>query len=293
MKESRAAVRARPSTGRVYGGRRRRDPALAAAPLFGRRCAPGGHRGGRRARRGTRRRAQRARWRAQSPPLAAIVRYMDPASDNFAAELLLKQLGAVAGGAGNDRGRRRRRAGVLAAAGIPLAGVRIVDGSGLSLLDRVTARALVGVLRAALGRPRAPPGLPRRCRSRRTPGHSTSGSGGRRPGERPREDGNDVASPRRSPATSAAATCSRSSRTAARSRGRGRARAQDRFVTAASRQLASFEARPRRAPARRAAAPSRASSPGSRRRSRPVVFFETESATLAPIASSAARASSR
>jgi D-alanyl-D-alanine carboxypeptidase/D-alanyl-D-alanine-endopeptidase (penicillin-binding protein 4) len=36
----------------------------------------------------------------------------------------------------------------LADAGIPLAGVRIVDGSGLSPLDRLTARALVGILQA-------------------------------------------------------------------------------------------------------------------------------------------------
>ena len=37
----------------------------------------------------------------------------------------------------------------LTAAGIPLAGVRIVDGSGLSSLDRLTARAIVGILQAA------------------------------------------------------------------------------------------------------------------------------------------------
>jgi D-alanyl-D-alanine carboxypeptidase/D-alanyl-D-alanine-endopeptidase (penicillin-binding protein 4) len=33
-------------------------------------------------------------------------------------------------------------------AGIPVGGVRIVDGSGLSNLDRLTADALVGVIRA-------------------------------------------------------------------------------------------------------------------------------------------------
>ena len=67
---------------------------------------------------------------------------MDRQSDNFTAEMLLKQLG--------DRGHQPRDHGVrlggvaqtLAAAGIPLAGVRIVDGSGLSRLDRVTAGAL-------------------------------------------------------------------------------------------------------------------------------------------------------
>jgi D-alanyl-D-alanine carboxypeptidase/D-alanyl-D-alanine-endopeptidase (penicillin-binding protein 4) len=34
-----------------------------------------------------------------------------------------------------------------------MSGVRVVDGSGLSLLDRVTARSLVGLLRAADGDP--------------------------------------------------------------------------------------------------------------------------------------------
>jgi D-alanyl-D-alanine carboxypeptidase/D-alanyl-D-alanine-endopeptidase (penicillin-binding protein 4) len=37
----------------------------------------------------------------------------------------------------------------LAAAEVPLTGVRIVDGSGLSLLDRITARALAALLVAA------------------------------------------------------------------------------------------------------------------------------------------------
>jgi len=39
-------------------------------------------------------------------------------------------------------------AGLLAQAGIPMAGVRIVDGSGLSLLDRLTPAALASLLTA-------------------------------------------------------------------------------------------------------------------------------------------------
>jgi D-alanyl-D-alanine carboxypeptidase/D-alanyl-D-alanine-endopeptidase (penicillin-binding protein 4) len=38
----------------------------------------------------------------------------------------------------------------LAAAGIPLAGVRLADGSGLSSLDRLTAAAVVALLEAGL-----------------------------------------------------------------------------------------------------------------------------------------------
>jgi serine-type D-Ala-D-Ala carboxypeptidase/endopeptidase (penicillin-binding protein 4) len=37
----------------------------------------------------------------------------------------------------------------LAEAGVPTAGVRIVDGSGLSRLDRLTANAIAGILKAA------------------------------------------------------------------------------------------------------------------------------------------------
>jgi D-alanyl-D-alanine carboxypeptidase/D-alanyl-D-alanine-endopeptidase (penicillin-binding protein 4) len=42
----------------------------------------------------------------------------------------------------------------LAAAKVPMAGVRIVDGSGLSLLDRLTVAALVGTLQAAWSDPK-------------------------------------------------------------------------------------------------------------------------------------------
>lgn len=84
-----------------------------------------------------------------SAPLWTILRFMDRESDNFTAELLLKQLGAVE----NQQGTTARGAAVvrrtLAAVDVPLAGVRLVDGSGLSPYDRLTAGALVGILEAA------------------------------------------------------------------------------------------------------------------------------------------------
>ncbi|MGB2953622.1 MAG: D-alanyl-D-alanine carboxypeptidase/D-alanyl-D-alanine-endopeptidase [Gaiellaceae bacterium] len=89
----------------------------------------------------------------ESPPLAAIVRYMDQESDNFTAELLLKQLGATEKDAGTSWAGAAVVREVLAQSGVPLAGVRIVDGSGLSVLDRLTARSIVGVLRAAWADP--------------------------------------------------------------------------------------------------------------------------------------------
>ena len=93
----------------------------------------------------------------ESPTLAAILRFMDRESDNFTAELLLKQLGAVS----LDRGTSAAGASVvmqaLAEAGVPMAGVRIVDGSGLSRLDRLTANAVAATLKAAWADPTVKP----------------------------------------------------------------------------------------------------------------------------------------
>jgi serine-type D-Ala-D-Ala carboxypeptidase/endopeptidase (penicillin-binding protein 4) len=84
-----------------------------------------------------------------SPPLAEILRHMDVVSDNFTAELVLKQLGAVAGGQGTTASGAELVRSVLAAHAVPLAGVRIADGSGLSALDRMTPKALVTILQRA------------------------------------------------------------------------------------------------------------------------------------------------
>jgi D-alanyl-D-alanine carboxypeptidase/D-alanyl-D-alanine-endopeptidase (penicillin-binding protein 4) len=94
-----------------------------------------------------------------SPPLSEIVRFMDKHSDNFTAELLLKQLGAAGGGAGTSASGATYVRGALAQAGVALEGIRIVDGSGLSLRDRLTARALAGILRAAWSDPEVRPVL--------------------------------------------------------------------------------------------------------------------------------------
>ncbi len=83
-----------------------------------------------------------------SPPLNAIVHSMDRVSDNFVAEMLVKQLGAVQGSRGSTAAGVGVITGLLAQAAVPLAGLRLVDGSGLSLLDRMTPEALVSVLAA-------------------------------------------------------------------------------------------------------------------------------------------------
>jgi serine-type D-Ala-D-Ala carboxypeptidase/endopeptidase (penicillin-binding protein 4) len=88
-----------------------------------------------------------------SDPLSAIVRHMNRASDNFVSEMLLKELGStvVARGSSAAGGKVVREA--LRDADVPVTGVRIVDGSGLSRLDRLTAQSLVAILRAGAADP--------------------------------------------------------------------------------------------------------------------------------------------
>jgi D-alanyl-D-alanine carboxypeptidase/D-alanyl-D-alanine-endopeptidase (penicillin-binding protein 4) len=83
-----------------------------------------------------------------SDPLAQIVRRMNHESDNFYAEMLLKQLAAATGAVGTSAGGGKLVVATMRDAGIPTNGVRLLDGSGLSSLDRLTAEALVGVIRA-------------------------------------------------------------------------------------------------------------------------------------------------
>jgi D-alanyl-D-alanine carboxypeptidase/D-alanyl-D-alanine-endopeptidase (penicillin-binding protein 4) len=78
---------------------------------------------------------------------------MDRDSDNFRAEMLLKELGAEAGAGGRSTAGAAVVRRVLAEAGVPLAGVVIADGSGLSLLDRLTATAIARILTTAWSDP--------------------------------------------------------------------------------------------------------------------------------------------
>jgi D-alanyl-D-alanine carboxypeptidase/D-alanyl-D-alanine-endopeptidase (penicillin-binding protein 4) len=82
----------------------------------------------------------------ESAALPEVLQVMDRESDNFTAELMLKQLGAEVGGAGTTGAGAAVVRHDLTAAGVPLAGVRVADGSGLSLDDRLTARTLVSLL---------------------------------------------------------------------------------------------------------------------------------------------------
>jgi D-alanyl-D-alanine carboxypeptidase/D-alanyl-D-alanine-endopeptidase (penicillin-binding protein 4) len=83
----------------------------------------------------------------QSAPLSALVRHMDVYSDNFYAEMLLKEVGAVQGNFGSAPAGLAVERRLLREASVPLGGVRMVDGSGLSLLDRWTPLGLATLLR--------------------------------------------------------------------------------------------------------------------------------------------------
>ena len=82
-----------------------------------------------------------------SARLSVIVQEMNRNSHNFVAEMLLKELGAYGAGRGTTVAGSAVVRKALADAGVPMNGVRIVDGSGLSSLDRLTAHALVALLR--------------------------------------------------------------------------------------------------------------------------------------------------
>ncbi len=84
---------------------------------------------------------------SRSEPLEEILHAVDTESDNFSAELLIKELGAVAGTGGTTAAGAAVVGRVLTQNGIPLAGVTIADGSGLSSLDRLTPQAIVAILR--------------------------------------------------------------------------------------------------------------------------------------------------
>jgi len=133
-----------------YRGRTSANPALAAASLLRQALeATDVHIAGR-TRSGVLTTVGLPLARDVSEPLSDVVRFMGRESDNYTAEVLVKQLGALYADHGSTAAGVRVMRAVLEAAGVPLAGVRLADGSGLSRLDRLTASALVALLAAGL-----------------------------------------------------------------------------------------------------------------------------------------------
>jgi serine-type D-Ala-D-Ala carboxypeptidase/endopeptidase (penicillin-binding protein 4) len=131
-----------------YRGSTSRNPALAAGSLFRQVLEAKGMSVGKRTRTGVLTTVGLPLAQDVSEPLAKIVRFMGRESDNYTAELLVKQLGALYGDRGTTAAGARVVRDTLAEAGVPLAGVRVADGSGLSRLDRLTATAVVRLLEA-------------------------------------------------------------------------------------------------------------------------------------------------
>jgi serine-type D-Ala-D-Ala carboxypeptidase/endopeptidase (penicillin-binding protein 4) len=89
-----------------------------------------------------------------SPSTAGLVKQMNRQSDNFVAEMLLKRLGARLLHRGATGAGISVALDVLRTRGVPLAGVRLADGSGLSSYDRLTARAVTAILITGWSDPR-------------------------------------------------------------------------------------------------------------------------------------------
>jgi D-alanyl-D-alanine carboxypeptidase/D-alanyl-D-alanine-endopeptidase (penicillin-binding protein 4) len=83
----------------------------------------------------------------ESPSVGEVLGELLRESDNTTAELMLKELGHLAG-TPSTQGGAAEVAERLRSAGFDLGPAEIVDGSGLSLDDRVTCRLLVDLLQA-------------------------------------------------------------------------------------------------------------------------------------------------
>ncbi|MCB0986030.1 MAG: D-alanyl-D-alanine carboxypeptidase/D-alanyl-D-alanine-endopeptidase [Ilumatobacter sp.] len=83
----------------------------------------------------------------QSAPLATLAHEVLSTSDNGAAELLVKEIGVAVAGDGSRTAGLQAISDRLLAWGVPLDGVTLTDGSGLSRDNQVTCGTLLAVLR--------------------------------------------------------------------------------------------------------------------------------------------------
>ncbi|MDP8992971.1 MAG: D-alanyl-D-alanine carboxypeptidase/D-alanyl-D-alanine-endopeptidase [Actinomycetota bacterium] len=86
--------------------------------------------------------------RVSSPPMREVVGQMLRDSDNLTAELLVKELGHRFGGEGSTRAGVAVVRETLAGAGLPVADLVAVDGSGLDRGDRASCSLLMAALEA-------------------------------------------------------------------------------------------------------------------------------------------------
>src|SRR4051812_31402060 len=84
--------------------------------------------------------------RVESHPLSAIVEEMLRTSNNFAAEIITRELGVAKARTGTTAAGTQVIVGTLTSLGVPTTGVMLHDGSGLAPDNRVTCDALLRVL---------------------------------------------------------------------------------------------------------------------------------------------------
>lgn len=84
-----------------------------------------------------------------SPPIGRLVELMLAESDNLLAEGLARQVAVARGEPASFEGAANATRAELADLGLPMGGYTVVDGSGLSHFNRVTADLLAGVLALA------------------------------------------------------------------------------------------------------------------------------------------------
>ena len=82
----------------------------------------------------------------ESQPLPAVIAEMLTNSDNNTAELMVKEIGLVTSGDGSRLAGLQAIGDTVAGWGIDVQGLELGDGSGLSLDNRMTCAALLGVL---------------------------------------------------------------------------------------------------------------------------------------------------
>jgi D-alanyl-D-alanine carboxypeptidase/D-alanyl-D-alanine-endopeptidase (penicillin-binding protein 4) len=118
------------------------DPARAAAVLFKRQLKAAGVAVLGRVKKAAAEGSSAVLAQVASRTLGRLVRRMNRVSDNFYAEMLLKLVGAKVRGEGTTAAGAAIVRNTLRNHGVPLRGVRIADGSGLSRYDRLTPKAV-------------------------------------------------------------------------------------------------------------------------------------------------------
>ncbi|GAA4859299.1 D-alanyl-D-alanine carboxypeptidase/D-alanyl-D-alanine-endopeptidase [Pseudonocardia benzenivorans] len=91
-----------------------------------------------------------------SASISDLIEYMLEASDNVTAEILAREVAIARGGEPSFTGGAAQVLAALSQARIDPSGAVLVDGSGLSTVDRIPPRLLTGILAAAAAPPQGP-----------------------------------------------------------------------------------------------------------------------------------------